>query len=165
LSQGAETDLTNWTPAYLALDETTTLNRAVDRFQFHIENGTVEIQKVLVNTTKSTTGAVTVLDFTGANANPKSGFPYLVNEDYNYDYGDGFGEKVSDGKYRLAGTGDYVGGGNFGSGAAHANSVAYWIFIIKTTTADTSGLGDIRFVPKAGTDPDLPAIHFSSLEF
>jgi hypothetical protein len=59
-----DTEFGPWTSAYLALDEATDLNKAVNRFFFHVNDGSVEIRKVLVNTTKSTMGAVTVLDFT-----------------------------------------------------------------------------------------------------
>ncbi|MDR1586307.1 MAG: hypothetical protein LBS57_02490 [Treponema sp.] len=157
------TDLSEWTPVYFELTGENGLDTAINRFHFHVNTGSIEIQKVLVNNTKTMTSAVTVLDFTAADGG-KDGYPYFANQDYNYDYSfdtalieDG---GTADGRYSLTGTGDYIYGENFGSGAAYANTASYWIFIIRSV----DGLGDVRFGAFNGGD-EIAVIRFDSLEF
>lgn len=137
-----DTNLSDWTTVYLKLDETTDLNRAINRFHLHANDGNVEIQKVFVNTVKSTVGATWVLDFTQNTGIPsKPTLPYIMDSscyDYTcYNIVDG---GTADGRWVVTGTGDYVYGGNFGSGTAFAQEANYWGFVIKS-----SGLGDVRF--------------------
>jgi hypothetical protein len=156
-------DLSEWTPAYFELTGENDLDTAINRFHFHVNTGSIEIQKVLVNSIKTIAGAVTVLDFTTATGG-KDNFPYFANQDYNYDYTfDGTFIKdggTADGRYSLTGTGDYIYGGNFGSGAAYANTSSYWIFIIRSV----NGLGDTRFGAFKGED-EIGVVRFDSLEF
>jgi hypothetical protein len=159
LSEEPEIDLSNWTPAYLHL--TGDLDTAVNHFFFHVNTGIVEIQKVLVNTAKSMDGAITVLDFTRSDGT-NSSFPHLITG-YNYGIDGALITEggTANGRYSLAGTGDYIYGGDFASGAAYDNSATYWIFVIKTAG---SGLGDVRLEP-AKSDDKLPIVRFDALEF
>jgi len=151
-------DFTEWTPAYFDLDKYG-LDGSFDRFHFHANNwdggGFVEIQKILVNDSKSLTGATTVLDFTQAD-------PKVAAYDYWFQTVEDDG--TADGRIIMDGTiSDYQ--GNFGSGAASDNDATYWIFIVRTTSKSKSDMGDIRFEVPATAGVAGGALRIRNLEF
>ena len=135
-----------WKVIYLPLVDGTSVDRAVNTMHLHLNNGSVEIQKVFVNTTKSTTGAKYILDFTqNAGTAPNiywgdaGGYWYHKDGDvaaFNAFVQDG---GTANGRFVFTGTG-YVYGGAFASGAAYDNNANFYGFVIKKDTV----LGDSR---------------------
>ena len=135
-----------WEVVYLPLVEGTSVDRAVNTMHLHLNNGSVEIQKVFVNTAKNTTGAKYILDFTqNAGTAPEiywgdaGGYWYHKDGDvaaFNAFVQDGGTEN---GRFVFSGT-EYLYGGAFASGAAFGNDANFYGFIIKKGTV----LGDAR---------------------
>lgn len=139
-----ELNLTEWTPAYLVLNA----GQGANKFMFHANAGHVEIQKVYVNTTKSLTGALLVIDLTDNAIGITAPYWNHLNDG---SFGTTSGVGTSDGKFVLhsANADDYVGGDAFASGAAWDAAFAsppalVWIFIIKTTSEGVDDLGATR---------------------
>ena len=139
-----------WKTVYLALEEgVSDLGRAVNTLHFHVNDGTVEIQKVFVNKTKSTEGAKYILDFTQEAGDPQKYFGdaggYWYHKDGDVAAFEAFVQDggTDDGRFVISSTGAYVYYGAFASGAAYGNEANYWGFIIKKGT----NLGDARFLP------------------
>jgi hypothetical protein len=158
-----------WIPAYFALADYG-LDGSFDRFHIHggawDGGGYVEVQKVLVNSSKSLAGAVTVLDFTAKSGGSQdylfAGYDYTFNAEDNGCAGTVLDGGTPDGRLRLMCSSDYRYQGNFGSGAAADNAAKYWIFIVKGRTADKTGYGDIRIeVPSA----DGGSLRIRGMEF
>jgi len=175
-------NLTQWTPAYLQVKSTGYPNKDNNRFHFHIGNvstsGYVEIQKILVNSTKSLTEAEVVIDFTMSSGG-KPGLPYMANKDYNYDYDFSSGGSVavirdggtSNGRVVMSsGNNVYKYQGTFASGAAwnkwETTGSAYWIFIIKSNGQAKTSLGDARMAYHTGASETADGeTRFADLEF
>jgi hypothetical protein len=171
---GEEEDpgFTEWTPAYFTL---ATYGLTGDFNRFHLHGGSggggfVEIQKVLVNYSKSLEGAKTVLDFT-ATEYKVDAYDYTFKAENDEFVGEIKNGGTANGRLVLEATGDYTPMGNFGSGAAwsaEAPFITHWIFILRTNTEDKAGMGDIRFGVPTGSVPNEPtadSVRFSSLEF
>jgi hypothetical protein len=141
---GDEVDLTKWTPAFVD-----TTDAGIDTIIFHVNTGFVEIQKVFVNTTKSMTGAIPVLDFTLADPNVDVYWSNITGE--AVDVGTANGRfvinSIEDPRKRWDA---------FGTAAAFQNSAPVWIFVIRTTSEDKTGLGDVRV--QFGPDGDTKGI-------
>jgi hypothetical protein len=153
-----DVDISDWTPVYLPVDDSTPLNLAIDRFHLHVNEGGVAIQKVFVNSTKSTASAIYVLDFTQDSSTVKPGFPYFMDgAGYDYFFPDSTNSHVKEGgtangRVEFSSDGGYVYGGNWGSPTAYNNQTTrYWGFIIKKVNPDTE-LGDVRFELRAGSE-------------
>jgi len=162
-----------WEVVYIALDETTSVNKAVDAIHFHVNKGTVEIQKVFINTSKSTTGAKYILDFTQNQGTAPNiywgdtpGYWYFKDGDV-----EAFNAQVKEGgtpNGRLVVTNDdgswkYHGG--FASGAAYANNATHWGFIINKDTADLSNDNEETPPPRVVLFTGDPATEVGTIRF
>ncbi|MCL2880276.1 MAG: hypothetical protein FWF29_08540 [Treponema sp.] len=146
-------DTSIWETVYMPLEDgVTDLSRAVNTLHLHVNAGSVEIQKVFVNTVKSTDGAKYILDFTQTAGEPEKYFGDAGGYWYNLNGDEAAFEAfvqdggTPDGRFVLSSDGEYVYGGGFASPAAYDNNANYWGFIIKKDTV----LGDARFTIFAG---------------
>ncbi len=119
----------------------------------HVNTGSIQIQKIFVNDSESATGATVLFDF--------SAEPIAIDTSV-YDWGKAsFDTGVANGVYTLAGTGDYVPGGRFGSGALKAQGSFIGVIM------KSRNYGDTRFVPqKMGEGDaaiDITTVRFDSL--
>jgi hypothetical protein len=158
-----------WIPAYFVLADYG-LDGYFDRFHIHggawDGGGYVEVQKILVNNSKSLNGAVTVMDFTKTSGGSQdymfAGYDYTFNAEDQGCAGTVLDGGTPNGRLRLMCSSDYRYQGNFGSGAAADNSATHWIFILRGRTADKTGYGDIRIeVPNA----EGGSLRFRAMEY
>jgi hypothetical protein len=155
--QEPDLDLTTWTPFYLDLSNT---SPEVERFHIHSEKAFVEIQQILVNNTKSLTGATSVVDFRQAASSWTIYDSTFTNTDPIKGIKEG-GTTNGRWEYNNTDTG-YEYGGNFGSGASKDSGKKIWIFVVRTNTSDKAGLGDFRVAPHNGTE--LGVVKFIEME-
>jgi hypothetical protein len=142
-----EIDLTEWTPAYIEVE-----NTEVNTIIIHTNGGSVEIQKILVNTTKSLEGAFTVLDFTLPDPKVNVYWTNLTAIE---------GRVVIE----LPEGDTYKRWDALGTAASYDNDAPVWIFIIRTTTEDKAGLGSCRVQFGADDDDYHPVVTFNEMEF
>jgi hypothetical protein len=128
-SPESDIDFTQWNVAWAPW------GGGVD-FGFHAENCYIEIQKILINSTKTSTGATVLFDFALPEVHgDESGTPYWWA---NF-WGDGF---ISDGLYKHTAEGGYAYGGGFASG----QTIVYIGFVFRTNTVSIDGVGNFRFM-------------------
>ena len=140
----------DWTAVYYELTDVNT-----NVIGLHVENGSVQIQKIFVNDSESTEGATMLFDFTAE----------TVSGENIYNWGETAGANsftagIANGQYTLAGTGDYVPGGRFGSDDLKGGS-KYLGFIIKS-----EDLGNVRFLISKDVDgsvTDLATVRFDEI--
>jgi hypothetical protein len=128
----------------------------VNTIIFHVNTGFVEIQKVLVNSTKTLDGAFTVLDFTLADPN--------ANVYWSNITGEAVGAGTADGRFVINKTEEYTRWDAFGSPAAFDHNAPVWIFVIRSSSKDTSGLGNAR-VQFGPDDNSKGVINFSAMDY
>jgi hypothetical protein len=145
-------NLTEWTPAYID-----TTDSSINTIIFHVNAGFVEIQKVFVNSTKSMDGAFPVLDFTMADPN--------VNVYWSNITGEAVDTGTADGRFVIDKTEGYTRWDAFGSPAAFDNSAPVWIFVIRTTSEDKTGLGDARVQFGPDGTPPPPVVNFNAMDY
>jgi len=158
-----------WQVGYIVLEEGTNTTKAINGLHFHVNTGTVELQKVFVNTTKSLTGSKTALDFTqtAGKATDGSTKKYFGEVDGYWYHLDGSVENfeaqvleggTANGRLVISSANDtwkYHGG--FASPASFDNNANYYGFVFKG-----DDLGDTRIVVFEA-ETEKATIRFSEL--
>jgi len=135
--------LNDWVTAYYETKENP------QALEFHVNNGSVVIQKIFVNDIRDEAGATVLFDFTDDPAYDGDNFWWGA---------DSLDDFISGGSYVLESDGDYVGAGRFGSGLLQ--DAVYIGFVIKSE----DGLGDTRIrLGKGDPFEEIEVIRFSAL--
>ena len=104
---------------------------------FHVNDGALIVQKVILNNTKTATGAYVLFDFTATPAFDDDDIYWMdALPDFVKDIG------TAKGRYELKSSGDHVWGGGFGCAPLDGPGYAFMGFYV----LDGAELGDARIV-------------------